>query len=128
MTSLLCRLQLAFAPTDKNSRESACLPKVSDQPLLWLISMLAAIGVSPEERQYVDRWGISSANEYLRTAQHMVIGLQEPLITYFCGPDTWDLCNAGIDELESHLQDRRAPSAAVRKQCQILRLPPRWCT
>ena len=34
----------------------------------WLVSMLAAIGVERAERDFVGRWGVSSGDEYLRTA------------------------------------------------------------
>ena len=57
---------------------------LSEQPLLWIehvgafwsehsernwmVSMLAAIGVERAERDFVGRWGVSSGDEYLRTA------------------------------------------------------------
>ena len=42
----------------------------------WMTSMLAAIEVERAEREYVGRWGVSSADEYLRTAQRVIFGLR----------------------------------------------------
>ena len=67
----------------------------------WFNSLLAAIEVSKELRDYVGRWHISSSDEHLRTAQQVVVGLQEKLVNYFCGPDRWDLRVAGLDALET---------------------------
>ena len=47
-----------------------------------MTSMLAAIEVERAEREYVGR-GVSSADEYLRTAQRVIFGLQERLADYF---------------------------------------------
>lgn len=93
----------------------------------WLISMLAAIGVPPEERKYVGRWGVSSADEYLRTAQRVIFSLQERLVAYFCGRDTQDLRLAGLDELEGHLRQREVPESARQQQLQALTLSADWC-
>ncbi|CAE7427201.1 unnamed protein product [Symbiodinium natans] len=73
------------------------------------------------------RWHISSSDEYLRTAQQVVVGLQEKLVNYFCGPDRWDLRNAGLDELESHLRARGVDSGLIKRQRSNLNLPERWC-
>ena len=93
----------------------------------WLNSMLAAIEVSKELRDYVGRWHVSSSDEYLRTAQQVVIGLQERLVNYFCGPDRWDLRSAGLDELETHLRARGVAPGQIQCQCSNFHLPAKWC-
>ena len=93
----------------------------------WLNSMLAAIEVSKELRDYVGRWHVSSSDEYLRTAQQVVIGLQERLVNYFCGPDRWDLRSAGLDELETHLRARGVAPGPIQRQCSNFHLPAKWC-
>ena len=70
----------------------------------WLTSLLAVCGVGVEQRNYIGRWRIaSSADEYLRTARQVIRDLQEQLVATICGSDTWDLRNAGLDELREHL-------------------------
>ena len=122
-----------------------CQWVLSDQPLLpaqeartfwkehsernWLTSLLAACGVGVEQRNYIGRWHIaSSADEYLRTAQQVIIGLQEQLMATICGRDQWDLRNAGLEELQLHLCDKGLPDEAAERLCQPLRLDPHWFT
>ena len=47
----------------------------------WFNSLLAAIEVSKELRDYVGRRHVSSSDEYARTAQQVVVSLQESLLT-----------------------------------------------
>ena len=94
----------------------------------WLNSMLAAIGVEQDQRNFLGRWRISTcADEYVRTAQHVIISLQDKLITYFSGVDEWGLRDAGLCELGDHLRTAHVPEALQKEQLQNLTLPAGWC-
>ena len=95
----------------------------------WLNSHLAVIGVPQCERDFIGRWRItSSADEYQRLAQRVVINAQEQLLTYFAGNDKWDLSHAGVQELEQFLRQRHVPEALITAQCLQLQLPAQWCS
>ena len=95
----------------------------------WLNSHLAVIGVPQCERDFIGRWRItSSADEYQRLAQRVVINAQEQLLTYFAGNDKWDLSHAGVQELEQFLRQRHVPEALITAQCIQLQLPAQWCS
>ena len=95
----------------------------------WLNSHLAVIGVPQCERDFIGRWRItSSADEYQRLAQRVVINAQEQLLTYFAGNDKWDLSHAGAQELEQFLRQRHVPEALITAQCLQLQLPAQWCS
>lgn len=95
----------------------------------WLNSHLAVIGVPQCERDFIGRWRItSSADEYQRLAQRVVINAQEQLLTYFAGNDKWDLSHAGVQELEKFLRQRHVPEALITAQCIQLQLPAQWCS
>ena len=94
----------------------------------WLNSHLAVIGVPQCERDFIGRWRItSSADEYQRLAQRVVINAQEQLLTYFAGNDKWDLSHTGVQELEQFLRQRHVPEALITAQCLQLQLPAQWC-
>jgi hypothetical protein len=95
----------------------------------WLNSHLAVIGVPQCERDFIGRWRItSSADEYHRLAQRVMINAQEQLLTYFAGNDKWDLSHAGVQELEQFLRQRHVPEALITAQCLQLQLPAQWCS
>ena len=95
----------------------------------WLNSHLAVIGVPQSERDFIGRWRItSSADEYQRLAQRVVINAQEQLLTYFARNDKWDLGHAGLEELAQFLHQRQVPEALITAQCAQLQLPAKWCS
>ena len=95
----------------------------------WLNSHLAVIGVPQCECDFIGRWRItSSADEYQRLAQRVVINAQEQLLTYFAGNDKWDLSHTGVQELEQFLRQRHVPEALITAQCIQLQLPAQWCS
>ena len=76
----------------------------------WLNSHPAVIGVPQSERDFIGRWRItSSADEYQRLAQRVVINAQEQLLTYFADNDKWNLGHAGLEELAQFLRQRQVP-------------------
>ena len=93
----------------------------------WLNSLLAAIGVSPQERNYVGRWQVeASVDEYMRTAKRVIFGLQERLISHFLQSEDLALRSAGLEELESHLLLREVSKVAASGQIEKLRVPRHW--
>ena len=56
----------------------------------WLVSLLAALRVPPDDRKFIGRWlAASAADEYLRTAQQVVVHLQEKLVCALKGEDRY---------------------------------------
>ena len=93
----------------------------------WLNSLLAAIGVSPQERNYVGRWQVgASVDEYMRTAKRVIFGLQERLISHFLQSEDLALRSAGLEELESPLLLREVSKVAASGQIEKLRVPRHW--
>ena len=93
----------------------------------WLNSLLAAIGVSPQERNYVGRWQVgASVDEYMRTAKRVIFGLQDRLISHFLQSEDLALRSAGLEELESHLLLREVSKVAAPVQIEKLRVPRHW--
>ena len=89
----------------------------------WLNSLSAALSFPAEERNMVGRWGVSSsADDYLRTAQQVIVSLQEKLVVCLRGEDRWDLRHAGLEELKQHLQDHNVGTAIASRQCKLLSL------
>ena len=93
----------------------------------WLNSLLAAIGVSPQERNYVGRWQVgASVDEYMRAAKRVIFGLQERLISHFLQSEDLALRSAGLEELESYLLLREVSKVAASGQIEKLRVPRHW--
>ena len=89
----------------------------------WLNSLSAALGFPAEERSMVGRWGVSSsADDYLRTAQQVIVSLQEKLVVSLRGENRWDLRHAGLEELKQHLHDHNVGMAIASQQCKLLSL------
>ena len=89
----------------------------------WLNSLSAALSFPAEERNMVGRWGVSSsADDYLRTAQQVIVSLQEKLVVCLRGEDRWDLRHAGLEELKQHLHDHNVGAAIASRQCKLLSL------
>ena len=95
----------------------------------WLPSMLAAIGAEQQHRNFVGRWlSGTSADEYVRTAQRVILHAQDQVVSYFCGNDKWALRNAGVEGLQQHLENRGVPKQPREKQCSLFLLPEQWCS
>lgn len=91
----------------------------------WLVSLLAVLGVRQPERNFVGRWSItSSADEYLRTSQQVLTGLQEQLVEALRGPDRWGLRGAGLDDLAQHIVNKGGNTAMAEMQRRLLLLDP----
>eukprot|EP00435_Cladocopium_sp_Y103_P023724 s2642_g5.t1 len=91
----------------------------------WLVSLLAVLGVRQPERNFIGRWSItSSADEYLRTSQQVLIGLQEQLVEALRGPDKWGLREAGLDDLAQHIVNKGGSAATAEMQRRLLLLDP----
>ena len=59
------------------------------------MSVLASLGVPRDKRDYVGRWHIVTASdEYVRTARHVVLSLQEEALRGVCLDERWDLLNS----------------------------------
>lgn len=92
----------------------------------WLVSLLAALGVPHDDRKFIGRWlATSAADEYLRTAQQVIINLQEKLVCALKGEDRWDLRNTGLEELTDRIKENGDTDLAKLQQ-QLLYLHPRW--
>ena len=71
----------------------------------WLISLLAAMEVPPDQRDFLGRWrASSSSDEYIRTARVIVMRLQAKAVQGLREDVSGDLLNFGIEELFSHLR------------------------
>ena len=89
----------------------------------WLVSVLASLGVPRDKRDYVGRWHIVTASdEYVRTARHVVLSLQEEALRGVCLDERWDLLNGGLEDLPSFLQERGCGERLVQIQSQALQL------
>ena len=62
----------------------------------------------------------SSADEYLRSAQQIVMRLQEQVVVALQGEDRWDLRHAGLDELVDYMQLREEAPPVIQRQRQLL--------
>ena len=92
----------------------------------WLVSLLAALGVPHDDRKFIGRWlATSAADEYLRTAQQVIVNLQEKLVCALKGEDRWDLRNTGLEELTDRIKENGDTDLAKLQQ-QLLYLHPRW--
>ena len=90
-----------------------------------LVSLLAVLGVRQPERNFVGPWSIeSSADEYLRTSQQVLTGLQEQLVEALRGPDRWGLRGAGLDDLAQHIVNKGGNTAMAEMQRRLLLLDP----
>ena len=72
-----------------------------------------------------DGWATSAADEYLRTAQQVIVNLQEKLVCALKGEDRWDLRNAGLEELADRIKEN-GDIALAKLQQQLLYLQLRW--
>ncbi|CAE7822629.1 unnamed protein product [Symbiodinium necroappetens] len=89
----------------------------------WLVSVLASLGVPRDKRDYVGRWHIVAASdEYVRTARHVVLSLQEEALRGVCLDERWDLLNGGLEDLPSFLRERGCGERLVQSQSQALQL------
>ena len=90
----------------------------------WLASILAALGVPREKRDYVGRWRvISASDEYIRTAQFLVISLQEEALRGLAQDERWNLRNGSLDDLSLFLVDRGVSQDDAQKEVRALQLP-----
>ena len=93
----------------------------------WLASILAALGVPREKRDYVGRWRvISASDEYIRTAQFLVISLQEEALRGLAQDERWNLRNGSLDDLSLFLVDRGVSQDDAQKEVRALQLPTQW--
>ena len=91
----------------------------------WLVSVLTSLGVPSEQRDFVGRWRVVTASdEYVRTAQHAVITLQEEALEGVRKDTRWNLVNGGLDDLAVFLKDRGVDCAASSAQLALLQLDP----
>ena len=93
----------------------------------WLASILAALGVPREKRDYVGRWRvISASDEYIRTAQFLVISLQEEALRGLAQDERWNLRNGSLDDLSLFLVDRGVSQDDAQKEVRALQLRTQW--
>lgn len=93
----------------------------------WLASILAALGVPREKRDYVGRWRvISASDEYIRTAQFLVISLQEKALPGLAQDERWNLRNGNLDDLSLFQVDRGVSQDAALKEVRALHLRTQW--
>ena len=93
----------------------------------WLASILAALGVPREKRDYVGRWRvISASDEYIRTAQFLVISLQEEALRGLTQDERWNLRNGNLDDLNLFLVDRGVSQDDAQREVRALQLPTQW--
>ena len=91
----------------------------------WLVSVLTSLGVPSEQRDFVGRWRVVTASdEYVRTAQHAVITLQEEALEGVRKDTRWNLVNGGLDDLAVFLKDRGVDCAVSSAQLALLQLDP----
>ena len=64
----------------------------------------------------------------MRAAKQVIHGMQEQLVATVCGSDTWDLRNAGLDELREHLDFKGIEAKHAEELCQQLHLGQAWCS
>lgn len=93
----------------------------------WLVSVLASVGVPREKRDYVGRWrAVSASDEYVRTAQFLVVSLQEEALRGLAHDERWNLRNGGLEDLKAFLLDRDLSPSDAAEQVRVLQLPVRW--
>ncbi|CAE7746198.1 unnamed protein product, partial [Symbiodinium necroappetens] len=89
----------------------------------WLVSVLASLGGPRDKRDFVGRWRvITASDEYIRTAQHVVITLQESALEGVRRDNRWHLVDGGLDDLEVFLADRGVGHVDALAQVALLRL------
>ena len=94
----------------------------------WLVSLLLAVlGVPPNERNFIGRWNITtSADEYLRTSQQVLVTLQEKVVASLGGEDRWGLRESGIDELIQSIVEKGGSVELAAQQRKVLWLDPKF--
>ncbi|CAK9056210.1 Uncharacterized protein SCF082_LOCUS30318 [Durusdinium trenchii] len=84
-------------------------------------------GVPPNERNFIGRWNITtSADEYLRTSQQVLVTLQEKVVASLGGEDRWGLRESGIDELIQSIVEKGGSVELAAQQRKVLWLDPKF--
>ena len=90
----------------------------------WATSVAAALGIARDRREFLGRWRVAgSVEEYLRTAARVVHLIQQDIVVGLKADLTWDLRDAGLDELGDFLKEKGLTQPEVEEQRRRLTCP-----